>query len=452
VFGLDVKITNQDGTSTEQRFERFPVRIGRNALNDLRLESGYVSQFHATLELVGDEVHLIDLGSRNGTMLPGMGRVAPNEQINLTKSNYEFAIAMTIFRVTLVNLDEAALSRRRGGVHDIAEEMTRPHGTDLGDAMASHFKPLYDEYRQAWGRLYQELQATIGRYDGEVRQRVCEDLMVAHPYVALEPDFKRIAGNMPSGSHIQIEVEAVAASADPPREEAVALHGLKQMAAWYMPNSPAPNGVEDIIGFLQTIQDTLDVFMKCFVPLRDGYKQFQVQMDLQRMRSRQQNNVETAPNPSELAKALLDWRRVTGDEPRVIEDTFADLMTHQVAMLNGVMKGVKSLLSELSPETVERTLEDPRKNRGGLQIGPFRYKQLWEMYIERHQDLSAEDKQAFALIFGPQFAQAYMQFVEGVAPPPTNTAEIGALSAPTETPRGGGNPHSPERPYWPPRR
>ena len=474
MFGLDVKIINtQEGTSTERRFERFPIRIGRNALNDLQIDSGYVSQFHAILQLSGDEVHLVDLGSRNGTLLPGLGRVQPNAIVDLATSNFEFAIAMTIFRVSLVNLDVAALSRRRGGVHDIAEEMTRPHGTDVGAAMVTHLKPLYDTYRQAWTRLYQEIQTTIGTYDAEMRQRFCEDLMIAHPNVAAEPDFKRLANisptSTPSGSHqIHIEMESTGSTLDPPREEAVALHGLKQLAQWYMPGAAPPAGVEDIIGFLQTIQDTLDVFLKCFVPLRDGYKQFEVQMDIQRVRSdglRLGSSVEVAREPRELARAMLDWRRTVGDEPRIVENTFADLMTHQVAMLNGIMKGVKSLLSELAPETIERTLDDPRKNRGrsgGLQIGPFRYKQLWELYMERHGDLSSEDKEAFALIFGPQFAQAYSQFQEGVgAQPTTATVELSSVGAalaegrglhnPTQPPPPPGPP-GPPGPYWPPRR
>lgn len=475
MFGLDVKIINtQEGTSTERRFERFPIRIGRNALNDLQIDSGYVSQFHAILQLSGDEVHLVDLGSRNGTLLPGLGRVQPNAIVDLATSNFEFAIAMTIFRVSLVNLDAAALSRRRGGVHDIAEEMTRPHGTDVGAAMVTHLKPLYDTYRQAWARLYQEIQTTIGTYDAEMRQRFCEDLMIAHPNVAAEPDFKRLANispsSAPSGSHqIHVDVETTGSTLDPPREEAVALHGLKQLAQWYMPGAAPPGGVEDIIGFLQTIQDSLDVFLKCFVPLRDGYKQFEVQMDIQRVRSdgvRLGSSVEVARDPRELARAMLDWRRTVGDEPRIVENTFADLMTHQVAMLNGIMKGVKSLLNELAPETIEATLDDPRKNRGrsgGLQIGPFRYKQLWELYMERHGDLAAEDKEAFALIFGPQFAQAYSQFQEGVggggAPMTNATVEISSVGAAlaeghramhsnTQPPP----PPGPPGPYWPPRR
>jgi type VI secretion system protein ImpI len=452
VFGLEVKIINtQEGTTTERRFERFPVRIGRNPLNDLQLDSAYVSQFHAIVDLVGEKPHLVDLGSRNGTLVPGHGRVQPQTSIDLTPYGNEFAITPTIFRLAVVDFEPSAQSRRRGGVHDFAEEMTRPHGTDVGAALVTHIRPLYEEYRQAWTRVYQEIMKTIGTYEPEMRARFCEELMVAHPNLAAEPDFKRLAQiGPPSGTHIPIDVET-SATFDPPREEAVALHGVKQLASWYLPNSPSPAGVEDVLGFLQSVQDTLDIFLKCFVPLRDAYKQFEVQMDIRRAPSAQggPNTVENARDPRELARAMLDWRHTTGEEPRAVENTFADLMTHQVALLNGVMKGVKQLLGELAPEEIERSLEDPRKNRNrqGLQIGPFRFKQLWELYQERHSDLSAEDRQAFAVIFGPQFAQAYAQFVEGAAQPGTHTVEVRAITNPT-----GNATQPPPPPYWPPRR
>jgi type VI secretion system protein ImpI len=118
--------------------------------------------------------------------------------------------------------------------------------------------------------------------------------------------------------------------------------------------------------------------------------------------------VEDALTAEELASALLDWRKQRRPESnQAIEWVFADLMIHQMAMMTGVMQGVKSLLAELSPAAIEKALEDPRRGAGGLQIGPFRYKQLWEMYATRHADLAEEDKEAFEVIFGPEFARAY---------------------------------------------
>src|SRR5262249_12201556 len=163
-------------------------------------------------------------------------RVQPQTSVDLTPYGNEFAITPTIFRLQVIDFEPAAQSRRRGGVHDFAEEMTRPHGTDVGAALVTHIRPLYEQYRQSWARVHQEIMKTMGTYEPEMRARFCEELMMAHPNLAAEPDFKRLAQiGPPSGSHIPIDVETSSASFDPPREEAVALHGIKQLAAWYLP-------------------------------------------------------------------------------------------------------------------------------------------------------------------------------------------------------------------------
>jgi hypothetical protein len=82
-------------------------------------------------------------------------------------------------------------------------------------------------------------------------------------------------------------------------------------------------------------------------------------------------------------------------------------MIHQVAMLDGVMRGVKSLLQELSPQQIESLAE--RKKVGGGFFGGKNYEALWKVYAERHSDLADEEKEAFGLIFGPQFVTAYTQ-------------------------------------------
>ncbi len=61
---------------------RFPLytrlqRIGRRAGNDIVIPDAYVSGQHATIEIVGADVRLTDLGSTNGTFI-GETRIAPN--------------------------------------------------------------------------------------------------------------------------------------------------------------------------------------------------------------------------------------------------------------------------------------------------------------------------------------------------------------------------------------
>jgi hypothetical protein len=98
-------------------------------------------------------------------------------------------------------------------------------------------------------------------------------------------------------------------------------------------------------------------------------------------------------------------------------------------MLNGVMRGVRSLLAKLAPASIESELGNPRRRTAmGSQLGPFRYKTLWELYAEIYGDFAEDEKQAFMLIFGPEFVHAYTE-LSGDSP---------AMVGPT----GGGAPHA----------
>jgi type VI secretion system protein ImpI len=126
-------------------------------------------------------------------------------------------------------------------------------------------------------------------------------------------------------------------------------------------------------------------------------------------RSRGYMAVELAKDPAAVAAALLDWKDPSLDAPKAIEGIFADLMLHQVALLDGMMQGVRALLDEFSPESIQRIVED-REPRSplGLHLGG-RHKALWEAFCARHEELS-EEKQAFGHIFGAEFTEAYREY------------------------------------------
>ena len=430
-LGLKLRITNtRDNSVIERTFDRFPVRIGRNQLNDMMLDFPFVSQFHAVLELTNGALMLRDLGSKNGTLLRGTGRVPPNTVVNLSSTNYEFAIVTLIFQASPVQVDATQPTAKKR--HGTVLSMSLMDASALGQAAApvltggpgmpmvtpaggtemphvAQLKPLYDAYRAAWANIYTAVYSTAGALDpasrGQFLKRVTADL----PALVPEPDFQRLAAHFgASVAPPQIGGGAVS------KEEAVALQGLKELAQWYLPGGRPLEGVPNVVAFLQKLQDTLDVFLKCFVPLRDGYKQFEKDFNTKKTYrpgsvQAMGMSVETARDPKELAAHLLDWSTQSNEGQRTIESTFADLMIHQVAMLNGVMKGVKSLLAELSPAQIERTLDDPKGKKAGTGIFANRFKALWELYAERHSDLADEEKEAFGLIFGPQFVSAYTQ-------------------------------------------
>jgi hypothetical protein len=191
--------------------------------------------------------------------------------------------------------------------------------------------------------------------------------------------------------------------------ETLALQGLHELAASLVPDRTLQTS-GDLARFITKLHDALEVFCRCFIPLREGYSQFVSSMDLQRAanmrssnRSRAYQAVEAARDPEQLVKGLLDWTDKSLDGHQAVENIYADLMIHQVALLDGMMQGVRALLDELSPAALEESMPP-----GKFGISN-RYKELWQAYSDRYEDL-AQEQQAFARIFGHEFTQAYREY------------------------------------------
>jgi type VI secretion system protein ImpI len=463
-------VNTQDGSVLERTFDRSPVRIGRSSLNELQIQAPFVSQYHAVVDFDGTRLRLRDLGSTNGTALRTSGRVPPNTEIDLAQNNYEFAIVSLWFQLFLVS-DVAPANverKKREGtilsmdVNELQKLMapspapvpSAAAGPDRSRELLARLQPAYDEYRASWGKLYRELFGLANTLDATSRSRLLQQAIAEMGAVQHEGDFQRLA------THFGLPAMTPAARPrqDATREEGVALQALRDLAASFVPQRGPLERVVDVVGFAQKVQDALDVFFKCFLPLRDGHKQFQTQMDIKKTRSPKEHMsaarvVETAREPRELAARVLDWNDPTNDGSRAIESTFAEVMVHQVAMLSGVMRGVRSLLDKLAPASIEAEVNNPRRrSAGGMQLGPFRYKTLWELYQEIYGDF-AEEKQAFMLIFGSEFVHAYSELAgesaaaAGTAPAPHAFGHSGAApSGFPPPPRGVGGPPGPPAP------
>jgi len=423
-------VNTQDGSVLERTFDRSPVRIGRSSLNELQIQAAFVSQYHAVIEFDGTRLQLRDLGSTNGTTLRASGRMPPNTAIDLTQQNYEFAIVSLWFQLffvsdvapakaerkregTILSMDVNELQKMMAGVAGPNAAAPGPAGPDRSREQLARLQPAYDEYRASWGKLYRELFSLSNSLDPASRGRLLQQMLADMGPVRNEGDFQRMATQF--GVPVAPPAGAQPAGGGGTREEAVALQALRDLAASFVPARGPLERVVDVVAFAQKMQDVLDVFFKCFLPLRDGHKQFQTQMDIKKTRSpKEQMNaaraVETAREPRELAARVLDWADPSNEGSRAIESTFAEVMVHQVAMLNGVMRGVRSLLAKLAPASIEAEIGNPRRRTAmGSQLGPFRYKTLWELYAEIYGDFAEDEKQAFMLIFGPEFVHAYTE-------------------------------------------
>jgi type VI secretion system protein ImpI len=195
--------------------------------------------------------------------------------------------------------------------------------------------------------------------------------------------------------------------------DTLAFVGLKELAGSLVPGA-ALETTGDVARLITKLHDAVAVFCRCFVPLREGYSQFVSQMDLRRAATQRTLNrsasalrVESAKDPPAVAAALLDWRNQDYDVPQAVEGIFADLMIHQIAMIDSVMRGVHALLQELSPEKIEQAVEGERR---GVQALLGRYRALWQAFEKRHEELSNETR-TFDVVFGADFATTYREHV-----------------------------------------
>ncbi|MEO7034523.1 MAG: type VI secretion system-associated FHA domain protein [Polyangiaceae bacterium] len=385
-----------NSTLAEQRLLRLPIRIGRNALADFHLQQGYISDFHALIEDIAGRLCVRDLNSKNGVYIAFEGqvpaRVAPQSSVDLAPCGFEFFLGAHV-RVSIE-----------------FEHMAVPQSVRASSVAASV--------------LGNQAMLVAGDPDGWPSPQPLDPANPArHPSERTRAPWRAAP---PLGSPGFEPVPVVSQqSLEAPRNglaqtgllnlslDQMALQGLRELAGSLAPGMAlATTG--DLARFITKLHDTIEVFCRCFIPLREGYAQFVSSLDLHKaamqrsmMRSTSYLAAEGAREPAALAAALLDWRDRSMDAPKAIEEIFADLMIHQVALLDGVMQGVRGLLEQLAPENIERQV-DPQA-RFSLDRDKARYKAIWETYSLMYEQL-AEEKQAFAHIFGTQFTEAYREY------------------------------------------
>lgn len=188
----------------------------------------------------------------------------------------------------------------------------------------------------------------------------------------------------------------------------VALKGLRHLARWYVPRAGTLETPEDVVRFLSKVKQSLDLLYGSYIPLRDGSRQFQEQLDLTRPSPAALADglfaAHSAKSAVDIASHALDWRDDSTEVAVAMKGVFADFVIHQLALVDAVMKGVGALLRELSPDAVEAIVE--RKGAGWF----GRARARWQTYRERYSDIATEESQAFAVIFGKTFVRAYRAY------------------------------------------
>lgn len=372
----------------KSQFQHLPIRIGRNPLNDFVLEFAVISGFHARIEEVDGTVSVRDLGSTNGIFLPDATdgrpvRIAANMSVALDSANLCFFVSPH-FRLAVEVVDQEA---------PVRSALTC--GTVLGNLSITSAPRAAPQLRPSEAKLTPAPVQPAAAGQSHARSQP--------PAIgsAVPPN----AGN---GHPAPVRLETNTFQMDMPT---LALMGLRELAGSLIPQRPLESS-GDVARFITKLHDAMEVFCRTFIPLRQGYSEFVASLDLQRAvnepsayASPSAQALTQARTPEAIALALLDPKDRSFDGPNAVEGILADLMLHQVAILDGVMEGVRSLLNELSPEAIEQATA----NGGAAGLLGTKYKARWEEFCQRFEKLS-EGQQAFSYVFGQDFAEVYRQY------------------------------------------
>lgn len=409
-----IELRDRNGQKTGAvAFATAPIRIGRNPLNDLHLTDSFVSQWHALVEFDERTTRFQDLGSTNGTLHQGkrLGREPVEAPLGVALELKVGDITLRILRGpadALLRNAEGKTSERLTALIatlDAAMAGDEPQGTALfahdSQAVTRAFDalaPLYQRYRATWAELAARLDTELAGLPPALRGALLERMQLDLPGLAHEPAFVALAGSRG------------AARSARDRAADLALRGLQKFVELYTPHAPPLAEPDEVRRALIIMVRVLEHFTRSFVELRQGQEEFAAEMAVAALRH--SSPLRTARNSDEVMSYLLDWKRHSPERIKELLATYADLMIHQVALVSGVMAGVRAILKRLDPDAIEAE-EDKRRSWAPRWLRRLSARGPWRRFRALHEGF-AEETALSAALFGREFARAY----EAIGGPP----------------------------------
>jgi predicted component of type VI protein secretion system len=425
---LYLRVRGQPG-GFERRFNRLPLMIGRDATTaQCVLDHGQVSKLHASLDVRNGALCVRDLGSTNGTYVGGQ-RLAANQWVAVGAAERGIELQIADYTIHASAYEDQSAGPDAGGPASLAEWVgappvqpgrasVRPASPapaalpDGGEPRAgertygmgepaSRLAPVCARFLDASNRLLQAIAQELEAAPATARTIICEEIARTYPALANEPAVQAL---MAKYGHRRGPAAAPARGLGTHPFAESALLALQDLASWYLGRERALVTPGDIAAFKDNLRGALDEFLLGYGPLLAGVVRFEQQMAIPSA-----NPAPLPSAPAELARKLVDWRGDTGSFRQQLRSTFAELMMHHVAVLNGVMRGVKALLTELAPEVIEEAAKRERSQLGAW-ARLFSRIDPWRIYRKRHADLADEENERFRLLFGREFVDEYRQF------------------------------------------
>lgn len=418
----DLPASASQGTLTrEYRFTELPISIGRSEDNDLAIVSQFVSGNHARIEEINGSLCVRDLGSRNGVhVLLGAEslRIAPHSAHPVSSDSFELQLGSEI-RLQVERTRKPAFEpprqREPGALPARIAAPSLPEFSGLGDGLPAlpdlgrplRSLPPLDVPLGASALDAESLSLPLSspRRSGEVpKGRGPASVRAARVAAGFEPVRPDPVG--PPGSQAHGRAAALKTGNFELSPEVLALQGLRELVASLSPGR-ALDTQGDVARLVTRVHDVLEVLCRSYLSLRDGHAKFVAAFHLRANAADDPARIalDRARDPSSVAALLLDFSEPAADGSRALEQALKEIGLHQVALLDGVMQGIRALLEELSPDSIQKEVEHkgsaPRLGR------PERA--LWDQYCERYTRF-AQEGEAFSRVFGEEFATAYRRY------------------------------------------
>lgn len=421
------------GPGRTETFAHSPIRVGRNPLNDLVLEDPMVSQLHGVFRFGGGAVTYVDVGSSNGSLVNG-ARVVKNEPVPLQNIRTDTVqVGSLILSAGEINLPAeaaaaSAAARRTSVFNERRFGSTMFHGKGgpgqggpaahpalpppdqvrIQAAVAravAQVAPAVESHRAASEQLVYAVRRVLDGLGDAEKSAVLERLAQAAPQIANEPAIEALFE--------QVGVDAPAISASAAQRF---LHLLVEG------KDAAPQEARGAVGArraLERIGALVETQSDAFVELRRGYRHFADELGLTGA-----DVYGPLGSPSldrvGLHRYVFDWSADGGERVEELKRAYADLALHQIALLQGVMAGIRALLEELSPDAIasgQRGLAVRGAGGGGAggflgRLFPFARARHWARYAARHREFVEEDRFT-RTVFGAAFARAYFSVTGG---------------------------------------
>src|SRR5229473_1935729 len=174
--------------SGERRYVESELRIGRGEQNDLRLNDGSVSRYHAFLRRVDGRYLLSDVGSQNGTFVNGRRVHAPSalqsgDRIRAGTTELIFHLDAPVGAAPTADDPSTTMSATASGLP--LEEYVQGDlrivtvlFLDLQGFTAMSEKMPPDQVTQMMNRCFERLTTTVARFGGYVDKYVGDAMMV----------------------------------------------------------------------------------------------------------------------------------------------------------------------------------------------------------------------------------------------------------------------------------